>query len=130
MKRGNLSNVGATELWVDASFVFVSSGGPRWWAPWRRRTWEVRPEIKDWLWRVSKQCRLVLVWIGVNMHASSDMFSEARYFENLSSCLSVVRGSDRVVELVVDDLDRVVPGVAELRDLTGKRYGYRQVYDL
>ena len=147
MRRGELSNVSAPEVWVLASVVFkelepnLREKAARKLAKARvlqgiksaqrllnRRRYEVPDRVRDWLASISFDTRPVLLWIGKVGIAQEHWPPElGKYllYKTFQEAVGAVRRSPRAAEIVVGNRRLLTDGV-HLFDASSKRYGSKQ----
>lgn len=112
MRRGELSNVSAYEVWVHWTAILrpVEKSA---WALWKRQRYTIPDIALDWVWEISHNVSPVFVWTGKPVPLAGpdvqDVFSSVRRFESFDEALRVVRTSPRIVELVVGEDTLVTP---------------------
>lgn len=128
MRRGEISNIGSYEVWVDARFIYEVES-QLWWERIFPTKYRMKKDVKKWLNHISRNVRPVLVWIEKPLFDESicELFCESRVFETFDDCLDAMRAEEMVVELVTEDT-AIISEYVVLWDRNKQRYGRREIW--
>jgi hypothetical protein len=101
MKRGNFSNVGSPEIWVIHSLVWDKVKNPFWSFTRPNSDYVLKSNMRNWLWEISTEFRMVCIWIP-----------DVNYVSNPSISLPTSRPDFKTVANKVIDKPRKIPRLA------------------
>ena len=113
MRRGELSNVGAPQVWVRFDVVYrrIEPGAwNRFLGMFSKKFGHARveqyPNIDNWLWRVGHDVKPVIVLCGdesIYKIGLPEMVGHYLKFPTFQHCISAFRQSSSVIDIVVQD---------------------------